>query len=277
MPEKQLREAFALMKQGEKKQAMMIVRAVIRENRQNIEAWWLMSNLLEDEDKILKSLNQVLELNPNHRGARKKLASLRPDLVDNLAPTDDEAKKKIDDAYWNKLDSNVQAQQKQTNPIWKRVATSGIIFLVILGFRLLTSVFNVMDYMPVGEIEGPPPEEVAILQLSAAYNGDRDTAIELTCDSLREEWLEIIVGFENQIKDLGLRNTEVDFTDTETEIVKQGSRFANVRLSGEVIYRSDQQTYSLTYEDIIAMNDINVENAEVRLIVSAGRWVVCSL
>lgn len=54
MAEQKLREAFELMKQGERNQAMMIIRGVLRENRQNVDAWWLMANLLEDEDKILK-------------------------------------------------------------------------------------------------------------------------------------------------------------------------------------------------------------------------------
>ena len=136
MAESQLREAFELMKNGENNQAMMIVRGVLRQDRENVDAWWLMANLLEDEENILKSLNQVLELNSEHRGARQKLTALRPDLAENLAPMphDTAAKKKQDDAYWYKLDNPPKKwkTQKADNPDHQALKSVLKVFLDVL-------------------------------------------------------------------------------------------------------------------------------------------------
>lgn len=76
MVQKQLRQAFALMKQGDKRQATQIVQDVIKQDRNNVPAWWLMANILDDETRKRKALDKVLSLDANHAGAKKMLASL---------------------------------------------------------------------------------------------------------------------------------------------------------------------------------------------------------
>ena len=74
MAQKELREAFALMKQGNQKQAAIMVQNIIKKDRNNVAAWWLMANILEDPDRKQKALDKVLSLDANHAGAKKMQA-----------------------------------------------------------------------------------------------------------------------------------------------------------------------------------------------------------
>ena len=77
MAQDQLKRAYALYKGGETNQASMIVRGVLREDPQNAYAWWLMSHLVNDQEKVIKSLERVVKINPNHTKAREKLTRLK--------------------------------------------------------------------------------------------------------------------------------------------------------------------------------------------------------
>lgn len=273
MPEQQLREAFELMKQGEKNQAMMIVRGILRENRQNVDAWWLMANLLEDEDKILKCLNQILELNPEHRGARKKLESLRPDLAENLAPLDDEKMKK-NQYDWSKLVAREVPTQQNTGRsfILRMVSIVVVITIFTVGPLLFSAI---KDNIPVN-VEGPSPVEVAQTQLTAAFNGDLDTALSLTCDSLKDEWRKMSNQLQSQAASVGLSKFEFDFSKTVFEVTEQKPQRTIIHLSGEVIIRAGGQENSFTYDDLMKMGDAPNADPNVILIVSNNHWVVCS-
>src|SRR5690348_17166664 len=116
MSETQLRDAYTLMKQGDKRGAAQLVQEVLRQDKSNVNAWWLFANVLEDEEKVVKSLEKVLALNPEHPGARKKLAAMRPEYAHLAAPTTAEkGKSKTDQksaAYWSKLDNEHVLREK---------------------------------------------------------------------------------------------------------------------------------------------------------------------
>lgn len=243
MPEQQLREAFALMKQGEKKQAMMIVRAVIGENRQNIDAWWLMSNLLEDEDKILKCLNQILELEPNHRGARKKLISLRPDLIDNLAPTDDEIKKKKDEYDWSRLNH----QDEPRNASFKiPMGIGAIILLLLMIFVAGLGVYDTVETkISLPDEYGNTPQEVTMEFLKALRKQDTDLLYELTCPDYYyqiEEYMEDFI-------DVDLSGWIVVTTNTTIELYHYSGNQAYVTIHGSMWVDGYGQNYSIDWDE----------------------------
>src|SRR5687768_7129412 len=105
MSDLQLREAFTLMKQGDKQTAARLVQDVLREDRSNLSAWWLLSHILEDEEKIVKALEKVLALNPEHPGARKRLSELRPEYAHLYQSGNTEKAKNLDPSqqYWERL------------------------------------------------------------------------------------------------------------------------------------------------------------------------------
>ena len=64
MANDRLMKAFQLMKDGEKRQSLFIVKSILSENPKNANAWWLMSHLMDDEDKEVKALERVFGTRP---------------------------------------------------------------------------------------------------------------------------------------------------------------------------------------------------------------------
>ncbi|MEL6306895.1 MAG: hypothetical protein AAFV98_08455 [Chloroflexota bacterium] len=83
MAQDQLKQAFALIKQGNKAEASTLIKSVLREDRNNPNAWWLMAMVVEDDDKRIRAAKKVLELKPDHIGATKLLTRLAPQELPN--------------------------------------------------------------------------------------------------------------------------------------------------------------------------------------------------
>lgn len=92
----QLREAYLLLKAGDHEAAMPILTAVLKEDQENIDAWWMASFAADSERKKQLALEQVLRLNPQHRQALQMLRELTG--AQPPAPTrqkTDSAKRKV--------------------------------------------------------------------------------------------------------------------------------------------------------------------------------------
>ncbi|MEL6527652.1 MAG: hypothetical protein AAFQ07_18275 [Chloroflexota bacterium] len=59
MAQDQLKQAFALIKQGNKAEASTLIKSVLREDRNNPNAWWLMALVVEDDDKRIRAAKKV--------------------------------------------------------------------------------------------------------------------------------------------------------------------------------------------------------------------------
>lgn len=268
MQEQQLREAFELMKKGEKEQAMMIVRSVLREDRQNVDAWWLMANLLEDEEKVLNCLNQILELSPEHRGARKMLASLRPDFAENLSPTANPVKKIKGDIDKSKLN-----EHQGKDLIRLIIVTLGLIIGAAIVIDFITIPFYASYHEQPVVLGGPSPEEVVIIQFTAALNDDVMTMREYTCDRLESRWENLILRIHASMISSGINPMDVIFDMSELN-VKELSHDRDsvvVDVTGDVIIRVNGVERRVNILDIS-----KIEQARVNLTISNGHWVVCS-
>jgi hypothetical protein len=260
MSEAQLREAYTLMKQGDKKGAARLVQDVLREDRSNLNAWWLFSHLLEDEEKIVKSLEKVLSLNSEHMGARKRLAQMRPEYA-HLAPGVNKGKAGI------------------TNPGQKKASKSYLLvfFLVFALSCLVTMSFPIITTMidanALANIEGPSPEEVAFLQVTAAFNGNYETMRFYTCDSLEDEWIELMNDMSSEVERTGLalKDVDFDFSGLNLEILEDNGRQIIYRVTGEMLMEARGQRISVDIEDISGFEPRMV------LVVNDNHWTVCSL
>src|SRR5688572_27858897 len=206
MSENQLREAYTMMKQGDKKGAAKLVQDILREDRNNLNAWWLFSHILEDEEKIVKSLEKVLALNPDHLGARKRLAQMRPEYA-HLAPQTAEMPSL-------KAKAGI-ANPKQTKTNKSALLGGFVVFAItVIVSMFMPIIFNMLDSNALANVEGPAPEEVAFLQFTAAFNGDYETMRLYTCDSLESEWLELMDDMHKQMASAGVdpRDVEFDFS-----------------------------------------------------------------
>lgn len=73
-----MQQAFQLIKAGRKQDAVKLLVPLLKQDKNNVNAWWLMANALEDKDKKEKALEAVLRLKPDHTAAKEMLAQMKP-------------------------------------------------------------------------------------------------------------------------------------------------------------------------------------------------------
>ncbi|GAB4440457.1 MAG: hypothetical protein Kow00120_08620 [Anaerolineae bacterium] len=69
-------EATRLIQEERFDEAVEILEDVLRQDMDNVNAWWLIANAVDAPDEAREALNKVLELNPNHAKARQMLDRL---------------------------------------------------------------------------------------------------------------------------------------------------------------------------------------------------------
>lgn len=92
MVQDQLRQAYDLIQQGKTDAALAIIEPIIRADRDNRDAWWLMANATTDPAQRRRALNEVLRLNsndPRAEQARLMLHNLEHASINPLAEVDD--------------------------------------------------------------------------------------------------------------------------------------------------------------------------------------------
>lgn len=73
----QLNHAYDLIKQGKIQEAIDIIEPIIRSDRNNEDAWWLLANATEDIDAKRNALNNVLQITENESRKNKAETLLR--------------------------------------------------------------------------------------------------------------------------------------------------------------------------------------------------------
>ncbi len=71
-----LQQAQQAIERGDKAIGGHLLYKVIRQNPQNETAWFLLSTVMDDEEKKRECLARVLDINPHNQSARQKLAAL---------------------------------------------------------------------------------------------------------------------------------------------------------------------------------------------------------
>lgn len=69
----QLQQAYRLIRDGNKTQAMAIIVPIVRAEPNNADAWWLLANAVSEVDQQRRALEQVLRLRPNDDKARQMM------------------------------------------------------------------------------------------------------------------------------------------------------------------------------------------------------------
>lgn len=74
-----LTEAVKMIEGGREREAGKVALDVIKENRKNADAWWVLANAIKtgDDERRIKALEQVVHLRPDHQEAREWLDELR--------------------------------------------------------------------------------------------------------------------------------------------------------------------------------------------------------
>ncbi len=72
----QLQQAYQFIKAGQREQAGTILVSILKQDRDNADAWWLLANASNDPDKARQALENVLRVRPDDVRAREKLDKL---------------------------------------------------------------------------------------------------------------------------------------------------------------------------------------------------------
>lgn len=174
--EQELREAFELMKAGDKREAGNIVQAALKKDKENPNAWWMMANILEDEDKIIRCLENVLKFKPDHKGALAMMKKYNHQYISDEPPAALEA------FNWSKLGEVDLEKEKAANPNEQKVVLLATATLLILG--VLIALLAAGNYFLVSpEV---PAEIVAQDIFSATVRFDTATLASKTCEEYRD-------------------------------------------------------------------------------------------
>jgi hypothetical protein len=73
----QLKQAIELIKSGDRAKAVTIISTVLKTDKSNVNAWYLLANALTDKDKQIKALENALKIQPSNTRASTMLAKLR--------------------------------------------------------------------------------------------------------------------------------------------------------------------------------------------------------
>jgi len=72
-----LQQAIAATRNGQVQEAQILLTQVLKDDPNEAQAWFLLSNLVDSEQKKIAYLGKVLALNPEHEMAQKMLLRLR--------------------------------------------------------------------------------------------------------------------------------------------------------------------------------------------------------
>jgi cytochrome c-type biogenesis protein CcmH/NrfG len=71
-----LQQAINATREGQSKEAQVLLTQVLTEDPEEVQAWFLLSLLVDSEQKQIAYLRKVLELDPQHEKAAHRLAQL---------------------------------------------------------------------------------------------------------------------------------------------------------------------------------------------------------
>lgn len=94
-----LRQAYELIKAGHKDAALDILAPIVRADRHNTDAWWLLAHAESAPEGVRAALGNVLRLRPEHPQARQKLDKLNREFPPKRAPQDTFSFSDADDGY----------------------------------------------------------------------------------------------------------------------------------------------------------------------------------
>ncbi len=85
-----LQQAYRLIRDGNKPEAVRLLTPIVRAEPLNADAWWLLANALDNPDQQRRALEQVLKLRPNDDAARRMYER----FPSNITPTNNPAVKR---------------------------------------------------------------------------------------------------------------------------------------------------------------------------------------
>lgn len=188
-PETFSTQVKALIRAGQRAQALRLLSEAIRADTRNAEAWWLLSFAIEDRQKQLEALRRVLQLRPGNLAAERRLAELDPHAaIESLRrqatqPAKPAARSVL--SYKQPEKAQVIATPKA------RAWTFGLaaLFVVTIGTAVILNSALSANAAPQAQAEKPQSAEdaAAIAELAAAPDTLPDIVVVLPSETLQSQ------------------------------------------------------------------------------------------
>lgn len=289
MAEKELREAYALMKQGDKQQATRIVQAVLKQDNKNSAAWWLLANLFEDPSKQERAAQRVLSLNPDHPGAQKLLASLRGEAVSvttQKSKKDKPEKPKVDphapiheqEFDWSKIEA--RDTKKENRPEAHEDNAIRIAGYLLAGFAVIVVIviiaFAIVPTLTRNNASSAIEATVSDFFMTI-FAGDFAGANELICSQyqLSQEDLDLAASFGNIFAEI-----DVDFSQMGVNVTSIDGDAATAQLTGEITMAMSEQgvesTVTIDIDEFLSSEQgLGFDQTTFALIKEGNQWRLC--
>ncbi|MGB7340604.1 MAG: hypothetical protein WBC91_17030 [Phototrophicaceae bacterium] len=265
MAQERLVQAFNLMKSGEKKQAQSIVIRILKDDPKNINALWLLSILLEDEQKVIRCLQRILLIDTDHQHAKQKLQTLQN------TETSSKPKHKVQLSEKELFELHRKGDKKSKSdflPMMMKVL--GFVLLVIISIGLVVN--SISFYSRPMVIQNSDPKDVAIQWINAQwqYTDENLEIVRATsCEEVVTDWAEIRSSQTEAIDLSGFGDARIDYSQAS---------FATVsRSRTEIIYETFGTLLIYTENDIFEQDieTLMETKPRIRLQVINNQWLVC--
>lgn len=269
-PEQQLREAFDLIQNGKKAEAAEIAKDVLETNRNNVKAWWLLANILEDDERVITCLEQILKIQPDHNGATRMLAQLRDTSTNVIQAeifTESPASKPLSS---KPLPGDVPSVRKNAasrsgdSLAMGYVYASAGIMIIVLVIILIAQFFG-------GRGSQATPTETVETYLTALADENYRTIQTVMCDDRRDDVDALRTTINNTT---GLSDADFNFASVGFEQLSQTESEASLRVFGDVVIRVNGTETVLDFEGFTALLDTAISPV-VMLTQQNSEWYIC--
>jgi hypothetical protein len=163
MFDSQINEAIDLIKRGERRQAHLVLDAVLKNDPDNERAWMWLSVCYEQNNEKVYCLQRVLEINPKNKHAINGLKKLGVDVLFNFSSRDENINEFEQSPILNSKNYNnsgEEYQEKKSKNISKKTKTllaiAGVCFFCVTIFSVSLlpkkSGFNLVNVSPTKHI-----------------------------------------------------------------------------------------------------------------------------
>ncbi|MGJ3240902.1 MAG: tetratricopeptide repeat protein [Anaerolineae bacterium] len=289
MAEDQLRKAYALIKQGDRPQAIQLIQGVIKQNRESVPAWWLMANALEDPAKKRKALERVIALNADHERAKqalqnlqstslpslKKSAPIQPTAKMSTRPSDASAGSSVELEFdWGKLEAHDARTDAKSGSEDQAIKTASYIMISFAVVVLLGVVFLfVIPSFQRAQVQSQV-EPVMIAFFDEMMAGNFTEAETYVCPRYRRDQGRAYY-FALDLTPI-YRAFEVDRSDLAYRIINFSANSATLAISGTVTLTTPQEEpREVNITEIIGRNGFNYGVPEFDFIREGEQWYIC--
>lgn len=290
-----LQHAAQLLKAGEKGQASQVLRSLLREEPNNVDAWVLLSYTLDDREKAIKVMERAIGIDPSHERAQKRLQKLQssvsaapvapvaPVTTNHSAASDDwfnsNPNASQSDDYWDKLQTGSEAKSKPrangggilalitANRFTMRIA---LVIVILLGF----GAYQLFLGGTLEDVNGNTPRDIIFAFEEAYWQEDLGVMRDLICPGheayVREIWSQTYTYGD------GVRPSDLaaDMSRVTMEELRRNPNEATYGFGGTVTWVAYGETLTYNYDEAIIEQggDVWIGHHVKRI---DGEWLIC--